>query len=360
MRYGVLLNMPAESERSDADVIHEHLKLGDMVEPLGFDSLFVLEHHFSSYVLSPAPFELLSYYAGRTQQILLGTAVIVLPWADPVRVAEQIAVLDIICKGRCIFAFGRGTAATEFAGFRVPMSQSRGRFLEAAKIVVGLLSNSEFSFEGEYYQIPLISIRPRAVSSPHERFYGAGMSRQSADTLAKLGFGMLLATQKPWAVLSDDIGYFNKIVSETGHKPPNPIVVASISADLSRDKAVERAHVYLSREWPMIDAHYQYSRGQLSSIPGYELYSTAQLQFAKLKNETYRSHATQEYLKSQVVGTPNDCIQQIQQLAQLTGTDHMLLEFSFGGMPFHEAEQSMKTFASEVLPVLKRDKRQSN
>src|SRR5207245_8144616 len=84
MKVGVALNMLCQAGRSDASVMNEHLALGDLAEPLGFDSLFALEHHFTGYAMSPAPPQLLSYYAGRTRRISLGTAVIVLPWHDPV------------------------------------------------------------------------------------------------------------------------------------------------------------------------------------------------------------------------------------------------------------------------------------
>ncbi len=98
MKVGVALNMLQKEGRSDAEVFAEHLALGDLVEPLGFDSLFALEHHFTGYAMSPSPTQLLSYYAGRTKRIALGTAVIVLPWHDPVRVAEQIALLDVMSR----------------------------------------------------------------------------------------------------------------------------------------------------------------------------------------------------------------------------------------------------------------------
>ena len=136
MRVGVALNMLQKEGRSDADVFAEHMALGDLAEPLGFDSLFALEHHFTGYAMSPSPTQLLSYYAGRTRRITLGTAVIVLPWHDPVRVAEQIALLDVMSGGRCIFGFGRGAASVEYAGFRIPMEEARPRFAEAAQIVV--------------------------------------------------------------------------------------------------------------------------------------------------------------------------------------------------------------------------------
>src|SRR5260370_34174641 len=110
MKGGIALNMLCQAGRSDASVVAEHLALGDLAEPLGFDSLFGLEHHFTGYAMSPAPTQLLAYYAGRTKRISLGSAVIVLPWHDPIRVAEQIALLDIMCGGEGVFGFGRGAA----------------------------------------------------------------------------------------------------------------------------------------------------------------------------------------------------------------------------------------------------------
>src|ERR1700739_5022951 len=103
--------------------------------------------------MSPAPLQLLAYYAGRTQRSQLGTAVIGLPWHDAVRVAEQIALLDIMCGGRCLFGFGRGAASTEYEGFRIPMGEARPRFAEAAEIVVKALANQTFEHRGQFFQI---------------------------------------------------------------------------------------------------------------------------------------------------------------------------------------------------------------
>src|SRR5437660_1988149 len=158
MKVGTALNMLGQPGRSDASVVGEHLALGDLAEPLGFDSLFALEHHFTGYAMSPAPAQLLSYFAGRTRRISLGTAVIVLPWHDPVRVAEEIALLDILCGGRCVFGFGRGAASVEYEGFRIPMDEARPRFVEAAQIIVKALSNDSFEWYGEFFKIPRTAI----------------------------------------------------------------------------------------------------------------------------------------------------------------------------------------------------------
>src|SRR5277367_2717179 len=163
MKVGMALNMLCQDGRSDASVVGEHLAMGDLAEPLGFDSLFALEHHFTGYAMSPAPTQLLSYYAGRTKRIALGTSVIVLPWHDPIRVAEQIALLDILCGGRCLFGFGRGAASVEYAGFRIPMEEARPRFIECAEIIQRALTQDSFEHDGEFFQIPRTAIRPRAI-----------------------------------------------------------------------------------------------------------------------------------------------------------------------------------------------------
>ncbi len=119
MKVGIALDMLTKEGHSDAAVFAEHMALGDLAEPLGFDSLFALEHHSTGYAMSPSPVQLLSYYAGRTRRITLGTAVIVLPWHDPVRVAEEVALLDVLSGGRCLFGFGRGAASVEYVKIQV-------------------------------------------------------------------------------------------------------------------------------------------------------------------------------------------------------------------------------------------------
>src|SRR5262249_21717663 len=195
VKVGIALNMLTKEGISDAQVLAEHMALGDLAEPLGFDSIFALEHHFTGYAMSPAPTQLLAYYAGRTKKIALGTAVIVLPWHDPVRVAEQIALLDILCGGRCVFGFGRGAASVEYEGFRVPVGEAAPRFVEAAQIIVKALASDSFEHQGEFYQIPRTAIRPRPISHPERRFYASAVSPESAEIMAKLGFGILMVMQ---------------------------------------------------------------------------------------------------------------------------------------------------------------------
>ena len=356
MKVGIALNMLHQPGRSDASVIGEHLALGDLAEPLGFDSLFALEHHFTGYAMSPAPQQLLSYFAGRTRRVQLGTAVIVLPWHDPVRVAEQIALLDVLCGGRCLFGFGRGAASVEYEGFRVPMGEARPRFVEAAQIVVKALAQESFEHDGEFYKIPRTAIRPRPISHPERRFYASAVSPESAEIMDKLGFGILMVMQNEWPKAAEEIAKYREIAAAAGHTPRPPIILTNICCAESRDEAHSRAVKYLSQKWQSIDDHYHFSDGHLATVKGYESYGKMAKTYAKLgESEENRTKATEFYVKIQIVGTPQDCLDQISELTRLTGLDHLVTEYSFGAMPHEEAEVNMRLFADRVLPVLQHD-----
>ena len=360
MKVGTALNMLSKEGHSDAAVLAEHMALGDLAEPLGFDSLFALEHHFTGYAMSPSPTQLLSYYAGRTRRITLGTAVIVLPWHDPVRVAEEIALLDVLSGGRCLFGFGRGAASAEYAGFRIPMEEARARFVEAARIVVKALTEPSFDWDGEFFKIPRTSIRPRPISHPERRFYASSVSPESAEIMAKLGFGVLVVMQNEWPKAAQDIQRYRDIATSVGHTPRPPIILMNVSVAEGRPEAQERAQTYLSRKWDSIDNHYHFSDGHLASVKGYEFYGNMAKTYSKMKDESYRKKATDFYVKIQVVGTPDDCLQQLAELHRVTGLDHLVTEFGYGCMPHEEAELNMRLFAERVMPVLQRDRAFSN
>ena len=355
MKVGTALSILAQPDRPDVALYNEHMSMGDLAEPLGFDSLFALEHHFTGYSMSPAPLQLLSYYAGRTSKITLGTCVIVLPWHDPIRVAEQIALLDIMSGGRTLMGFGRGAATVEYEGFRIPMDEARGRFVESAQLVMKALSNETFDWQGEFYQIPKMSIRPRPISHPERRFYASSVSPESAEIMARLGFGMLVVMQNEWAKAAEDIHRYREITRSVGHTPRPPIVLTNVACAPTREEALGWARKYLGEKWDSIDNHYHFSDGHLANVKGYESYGKLAKTYTKMKEESFRSKATDFYVSIQIAGTPDDCIQQIAELRRLTGMDHLVTEFSFGSMPHHLAELNMRLFAEKVMPVLQRD-----
>ena len=247
MKIGVSLSILAQAGRSDVAVYKDHLELGDLAEPLGFDSIFALEHHFTGYSMSPAPTQLLSYFAGRTKRVALGTAVIVLPWHDPIRVAEQIALLDVLCGGRCLFGFGRGAAsrgirrlphpdgggapALRRSGAAHPPGAQPAGVRMAGRVLPD--SRAPRSARGRS------PTRSGGSSSPRSR-------PESAEIMAKLGFGMMVIMQNEWPKAAADIDQFREIAGAVGHVPPPPIILTNVSCAESRDEAHERA-MHVSR-----------------------------------------------------------------------------------------------------------------
>src|SRR5260370_40973887 len=114
MKVGMTRELTSFGGKPDHETYNDELTLADLAEGLGFDSVWCLDHHFTGYVMSPDPTQLLTYVAARTKRVQLGTAVIVLPWHDPVQIAEKIALLDVVSGGRTTFGFGRDPAPVAY------------------------------------------------------------------------------------------------------------------------------------------------------------------------------------------------------------------------------------------------------
>src|SRR5262245_66205760 len=134
--------------RTDWEVYRNELRLADLAEPLGFESIWGVEHHFTDYTMCPDVLQFLTYMAGRTQRAQLGSMVVVLPWHDPMRAAEEIAMLDNMSDGRMILGLGRGAGKVEFDGFRLSMDESRSRFVECAEVILSGLQTGGYGYDG--------------------------------------------------------------------------------------------------------------------------------------------------------------------------------------------------------------------
>ncbi len=353
-----------DDSKSDLKLFEEGMALADMAEPLGFDSLWSLEHHFTGYSMIPNPVQFLTYYASRTRTIRLGTAVIVLPWHDPVRIAEEIALLDVMAGGRTIFGFGRGAGSVEYDGLRVPMEESRDRFAEIATIVRLALTNKRFSYDGKFYKIPETSIRPQPISNPVERFYASSVSPESAELMARMGFGMMIIGQKDWESAAVDIQHYRATATACGH-PVRPVMALAnviVADDPSEARDLARTHlrVYMKT----IDDHYRFSDGHLSGLKGYEFYSKVAKTYSKVtapKEAKDPARAADGAKKKSaagdlnVTGTPAEALEKLRYIHQLTGASDFLGQFCVGGLSFENTRRSMKLFAEKIAPILKND-----
>jgi len=162
-------------------------------ERLGFHSVFLVEHHFTGAGQVSASLTLLTYLAARTRTIRLGTAVVVLPWHNPVLVAEQAATLDLLSGGRLEFGVGKGYRAGEFAGFQIPMAEAAERFDEAIEIIrKAWTSEGTFSHHGKRWHFDNIVVEPEPLQRPHPPLWLAAGSPESIRRAAREGYNLLL------------------------------------------------------------------------------------------------------------------------------------------------------------------------
>ena len=185
---------------TDGEVYEQEIRLALLAEELGFDVVWSVEHHFFDYALCPDNTELLAYLAARTERIGLGTAaVMIMPWNEPLRVAEKISMLDELSGGRVRFGVGRGLSRREYAPFRdVEMAESRARFDEGAEMVVRALETGFIESDGPYYPQERIEIRPRPSRSFADRLYAVAGSNDSVDSAARLGARMVMFAERQW------------------------------------------------------------------------------------------------------------------------------------------------------------------
>jgi alkanesulfonate monooxygenase SsuD/methylene tetrahydromethanopterin reductase-like flavin-dependent oxidoreductase (luciferase family) len=356
MKVGMTLQLTSFGGKPDTETYQDELSLMEQAEGLGFDSVWALDHHFTGYTMSPNPTQLLSYVAGRTKRVQLGTAVIVLPWHDPVEVAENIALLDLLSGGRTIFGFGRGAATVEYNGFRINMEEARDRFVEASIIVRKGLTQPSFSFDGKYYKIPEIQIRPRPISHPEERFYASSVSPESAEIMAKLGLGVLIIAQRSWEDAAADYARYRETALANNIKPRPPISLLNVLCSDDAKEAADLGHVHMEAMWDSIDNHYHFADGHLRGVKGYEFYAKLEKTYSKLAVDPEAKDKAVEFFKSlHAAGTPAQVLEKLRYIHNTVPLEHVIGTFAFGGLPYPKLERSFKLFAEKVLPVLKND-----
>ena len=336
---------------SDADVYRLELGLAAGAERAGFDSVWVSEHHFSDYQLTSQQSMILSWLAAQTTRLKLGTFVTVLPWHDPVRVAEQFSVLDHLSGGRAILGLGRGLGQKEFLGFRVPMGESRRRFKEYSAALLEALETGVMEYDGELYQQPRVEIRPDPLLSFKGRTFASAVSPESMEIMARMGVGLMVIAQKPWETTEAELAaYRTRYLELNGHEAPKPVLV--IVAGVSHDPAqVDRIrNVYLQRWARSTVQHYEFDNVGFAQIEGYEYYGALANNIAKHGVDRFNGFLAD----LQVWGTPDQVTEKLLDYVQRTDAGGLVCPLVFGGMPADEAQSSYDLFATEVMPELQR------
>ncbi|MEY2454304.1 MAG: hypothetical protein QOD92_3878 [Acidimicrobiaceae bacterium] len=355
MRGGVLMVFQSwgyDSSVTDGEVVGDEVRLGVLADELGFHSLWSVEHHFNDYSFCPDNTVVLAHLAARTKRILLGTGAVILPWNDPLRVAEKIALLDHLADGRVLFGMGRGLARREYAGFGIDMDESRDRFDESARMILDALATGFIEGDGPHFPQPRIPLRPAPARSFDDRIYCVAMSPDSLLAAADLGARMVAFSQRPWDDQAASINtYKERFVANHGREPGPPVICDFVYCDRDAARAEDMAQKHIAGYLASVMEHYELESDHFKNAKGYESYGNA----VEMMKGIGLEKLCAMYLDVNVWGTPEQIVERLHARREVIGDHDVTCAFRFAGLPYEDAEASMRLFAQDVLPVVQRD-----
>lgn len=287
-------------------------------ERLGFHSLFMVEHHFTGIGQVSASMTVLAYLAARTSRIRLGTAVVVLPWHNPVLVAEQAATLDLLSGGRFDFGVGKGYRKSEFAGFCVPQEEATERFDEALAVIrKAWASDGRFSHHGKRWHYENVVVEPAPVQRPHPPLWMAAGSAESIRRAAREGYNLLLDQIISVDQVIHNVGVFREECVCIG-RPYDPMMVAVARALQLFQREEERAAALETRRRVVA------AIGDIAKAPR---------QFASIEEDD-----------APLLGLPHEVVARVERL-KAGGVAQILLVDPNAGIA------NLRAFAETVMPV---------
>lgn len=336
-------------EVTDGQVYREEIELAELADVIGFDSIWPVEHHFEDYSFCPDNVVFLSHMAARTSHIKLGTGAVIMPWNDPLRVAEKVALLDELSNGRVLLGMGRGLARREYEGFGIAMDESRERFDESAAMVIEALRTGVIEGDGEHYPQHRVPIRPRPTRTFEDRTYCIAMSDDSAIAAAELGGRMVCFSQTPWNVQVLRIDAYRDRFREThGREPGAPVCCDFTYCDLDAAKAEDMVREHMVGYLTSVLGHYELAGDHFKNTAGYESYGRAVDAVRAAGVEAM----AEMYLEVQAWGTPDQILEKLAYRREIIGDFDLTACFRYSGLTLDQARASMTCFAENVLPVL--------
>ena len=312
-------------------------------ESLGFHSAWIAEHHFSRYGIGSSPLVVAGAIAAQTKKIRLGTAVLIPPLHNPIRLAEDTATVDVISGGRLDVGFGRGSAAYEFNAYAVDQADNRAMFVEGIQTIKGLWTTPDYSHNGKYYKVDHATLTPSPIQKPHPPVYIA-VSRTietlkySATTGHPICIGVTSDTANALALCQQ----YEELSQESGHNVPMSEIPFFRYFYVGETEEQVRNDTHPTLRWAADMVGWR-STFKVGSEIGHRI-------------EDWRSTRTDtapdllHLSKNRAVfGTPEQIIAQLKEL-QSQGIGYFGCNFAFGGMPHDKIIKSMELFSKEVMP----------
>ncbi len=339
MDFGAFLLLQSPSARSAQEIYARGIEMAQAAEALGFRTVWLAEHHFSTYGYLSRPAQLATFIAAKTTRLRVGTAVIVVPLHHPLVVAEEVATLDLLSGGRLDLGLGRGYQPYEFERLGLDLESGRGRWDESIDIILKALSGQPFTYEGKHFRIPETSVFPQPVQRPHPPIWITAQSPDSVEAAVRRGFHVLTGGFGiPLERMAEFRRLFDRVAADV--KPGHPLQVGVQRAVYVADSQADARAAAEEARWNM--------RVTLSLRNRYERVEHGRAIPVPAAQEPDLDDLLDRFL---VIGTPDTCLRQIRRLRELVGITHFSASFSFGDLEQARVLRSMERFAREVMPA---------
>ncbi len=344
MKFSLFYVVCPREEESEADAYRRVMEQCQAADELGYHCVWFAEHHFSRVGMCPDPLLLCAAVAQKTKNIRLGTAISIMPFHNPVRLAEQAAMADLLSGGRLDLGVGRGSQPKEFKTFGVKPSESRKRLVEGLEIVSRLLEGENLTFEGEHYQCKDVRIFPQPLQQPRPPIWLAGTSPETYAYAGTNGFKIMASAGfKGPEVYRSKMKIYEEAVAEAG-------------GDVSEIDYAMTHRFYVCEDDEQVDYLKTFEQG-LSSYLEYRA-RVNEVEFSDeegrhlQRNWSYKLDV-REFLKGGgVIGSVEENVQELYRLRDDFGLNHVILGVYGDGMKHEESLKLLERFAKEVVPAV--------
>ncbi len=328
LRFGVMYDcrMHPESDTTMTDVYRQTLEQSVLADQLGFDHVWFTEHHFCEDGYLPAFQPLAGAIAARTERIRISTDIALLPLYHPIRLAEELAVLDHLSNGRIEFGIGMGYVPSEFAAFGVPLKNRVSMTEEAIEILRLAWSDGPFSYSGKRYQLDDVDVYPKPVQPGGPPLWIAAMSEAGAKRAARFGTHLL-----PQGRRDEVLDPWRRLVTEAG-RDPEAHRVGIIRSVFVTDDA--------ERDWPIIRTAERYRMS---------IYT----RFMAETPDNYAWGDENAIPQGVIVGTADECVAELRSFIDDFGITDIATSGLPPGIDPEMMNQNLERLASEVLPRIR-------
>ncbi|WP_439814218.1 LLM class flavin-dependent oxidoreductase [Zavarzinia sp. CC-PAN008] len=353
MEFSVFIIGPTAGQGSEAEVYASILREIRLSDELGFDMLWFAEHHFDTlFSTSPSPNLFLAIAARETRRIKLGTAITVLPFHHPTRIAEEGAMLDLLSNGRFQWGIGRGITGHEFQSYSLDSAHSWESFVEAHDAVLAAWRTGRMAHDGVHVKVPPTEIAPRVVQQPHPPVWMTAQSPKSVEWAAAhdypaMQIGEDLATgaqqRARYEAAARQAGV---AVRRGGIVPLRMVCVASTDAE-AREIAAERVVRFWDHTARTTAPVFTKSPGAAAGTAGYEYWLT-------MNPQKFVGVGLDGLMEAGLVlaGSPGTVIDQVQRQIDALGCRQIMCDF-WRASGIDAREGSMRLFANEVIPAFR-------